>query len=122
MVTLLESSKRYTARAESMHQCGKSLNELQYELEYLIETGKIDDEKLYEIKKSYDEITKDFPENHENIDFHKAIMDRGKHFGRSKLMYGTKITIWSFLEIYATYSVMVVIPILIIFIDYYILG
>lgn len=70
ILTLLEASKKYSVRAELMHQCGKALNELHYELDYLINTNKINSDNFYEIKKSYDKVIKNFPENHEQLDFH----------------------------------------------------
>ncbi len=143
ILTLLEASKKYSVRAEMMHQCGKALNELHYELDYLINTGNINETRFHQIKESYDKVIKNFPENHEQLDFHyyrvthprrffkkrnvsKQTSNKNKYFLFSRLLKWfsrsievVRIILWHQIRMWGFYATLMVIPIFIIGAQYY---
>lgn len=64
-----EASNNYENRAEKFSIRARKLNELYYELEYLINFQLIDNEKFHKIKIHYDEIIKEFSEDTSKLDF-----------------------------------------------------
>jgi SMODS and SLOG-associating 2TM effector domain family 5 len=70
VLSLLEYSRQYSVRANQMLQCGQELNEIYYELDYLIVSGSIDEDSFRMIKSRYDKVIDKYPENHTQKDFH----------------------------------------------------
>jgi hypothetical protein len=65
----MEAAKNYTARAERMLKCAQKISELHNELQLQIKAGSVTEDSFRKVKDKYDEIIRDFSDNHANVDF-----------------------------------------------------
>ncbi len=102
------STSRYELRAETLRECGDKLKELIRELSKEQEFEVIGKDKLGVYQKRYTDITTD-SENHESIDYKKAILDMNNDF----IITGFK-RLFLNIELLSNNFIILIIPILLI--------
>lgn len=114
VISIIESSKNYKAKAESHHQCGKDLNKIYERLIQIKSSYDTDSNSKAEIDKlglDYQSIIDKYPENHSSIDFKKFLIinkiEPYKNYSNFNLLI-----IW--FEFYIPILATIIIPLLII--------
>lgn len=115
VVSLIENSKNYKAKADSLHQCGKDLNKLYERLSQIIHKyGEAEATKEIEsIGANYQTIIDKYPENHLSIDYDLFVASDKEMAKGWFESFSMRAKIW--LMINAPYHLAIIIPALFIF-------
>ncbi|MBX7107864.1 MAG: SLATT domain-containing protein [Chitinophagales bacterium] len=112
VLSLIENSKNYKAKADSLHQCGKDLNQLYERLEqikYRYDEAAMRDE-IEKLGSDYQKIIDKYPENHLSMDYDLFVAS-DRELTKSKFdSFITKLRIW--LRVNIPYYLAILIPFL----------
>ncbi len=113
VLSLIENSKNYKAKADSLHQCGKDLN-IQYEKlsQIMDKYGKNIEatNEIEEIGNRYQLILDKYPENHLSIDYEFFIASNKDLYDNKFLAFFIRAKIWLYVRI--PYYAAILIPFL----------
>ena len=117
VLSTLESGKNYALRAALMLRCAQAVSELHNELEFKLSAGLLEKNSFHGYMARYDQIIRDFSENHDNIDFYffMAMPNNRKSFdlaGFGKLPTVIGYRLGNFLNIWGFYATLMIIPII----------
>ncbi len=115
VLSLIENSKNYKAKADSLHQCGKDLNKQYERLSQIMNKYEEDKDAAKEIEEiggKYQEILDKYPENHLSMDYDYFIATNKDLFKNKYERYFIKAKIWLFIR--APYYLAILIPVLLI--------
>lgn len=81
VISVIESSKSYKAKAESQHQCGKELNKIYERLIQIKNNYNTDNNVIEEVNElgiEYQNIIDKYPENHLTLDFKRFLLENNE--------------------------------------------
>lgn len=79
IASIIVNGSSFSERAEKMHRCGLELNALAREVDLTIQNAKVSEDKIRDLHTQYDGILSRY-ENHSNIDFKLAQIDKAPDF------------------------------------------
>jgi len=115
VLSLIENSKNYKAKAESLHQCGKDLNKLYERLSQLLENNEQNSDITNEIEKlgeKYQVVIDKYPENHLSIDYDLFVASHKDLYDNKFLAFLIRAKIWVYVRL--PYYLAILIPFILI--------